>query len=117
MTHARDRTLVRYCADMQHEYPDEPAVPGSRGVAGGGPPAPSKAPREFWVRVRIDGTARVIRVVASSPQDALRSFDQDLRRGGRLKYTTGDGDLTVEWSNVATLEVGPIVRVVRIGPH
>ena len=102
---------------MQHEYPEEPVADALRGVTRDGSPEPSKIPREFWVRVRIDGTTRVIRVVASSPQDALRRFDQDLRRGGRLKYTTGDGDLTVEWGNVATLEVGPIVRVVRIAPN
>ncbi|EXG80767.1 hypothetical protein CryarDRAFT_1857 [Cryptosporangium arvum DSM 44712] len=53
-------------------------------------------------------------MVARSPQDALRRFGQDLHRGGRLQYSTADGDLVVEWGNVATLEVGPIVRVVRI---
>ncbi|TQS44487.1 hypothetical protein [Cryptosporangium phraense] len=80
---------------MQHERDPEP-------------------PREFWVRVAIDGNARVIRVVARSPQDALRRFPQDLHRGGRLQYSTADGDLVVEWGNVAMLEVGPIVRVTRI---
>ena len=102
---------------MQHEYPEEPVIEVPRGALSGGPPEPSRIPREYWVRVRIDGTARVIRVVAQSPQDALRRFDQDLHRGVRLKYTTGDGDLTVEWGNVATLEVGPIVRVVRIAAN
>jgi hypothetical protein len=91
---------------MQREYPAEQR-PGS--LEGGSGPA-----REFWVRVAIDGTARIIRVVARSPQDALRRFPQDLHRGGRLQYSTAAGDLVVEWGNVATLEVGPIVRVVRI---
>jgi hypothetical protein len=71
-------------------------------------------PREFWVRVRIDGTARVIQVVEGSPHEALRRFEQDFHRGARLRYSTTEGDLTVEWGNVATLEVGSIVRVVRI---
>ena len=91
---------------MQREYPSE-----QRPGAFGDNPEPA---REFWVRVAIDGTARVIRVVARSPQDALRRFPQDLHRGGRLQYSTADGDLVVEWGNVATLEVGPIVRVVRV---
>ena len=91
---------------MQREYPSEQR-PGA--LEGGSEPG-----REFWVRVAIDGTARIIRVVARSPQDALRRFPQDLHRGGRLQYSTADGDLVVEWGNVATLEVGPIVRVVRI---
>jgi len=84
---------------MQREHPSDPST---------------ETAREFWVRVAIDGTARVIRVVARSPQDAVRRFPQDLHRGGRLQYATADGDLVVEWGNVATLEVGPIVRVVRI---
>ncbi|GAA0262869.1 hypothetical protein [Cryptosporangium japonicum] len=84
---------------MQREHPSENS------------PEPA---REFWVRVAIDGTARIVRVVARSPQDALRRFGQDLHRGGRLQYSTADGELVVEWGNVATLEVGPIVRVVRI---
>ena len=88
---------------MQREHPSESVADGTRSTA-----------REFWVRVAIDGTARVIRVVARSPQDALRRFPQDLHRGGRLQYSTADGDLVVEWGNVATLEVGPIIRVVRI---
>ncbi|SHN42591.1 hypothetical protein [Cryptosporangium aurantiacum] len=91
---------------MQREHPSEPTAAASG--------ASTTEVREFWVRVAIDGTARVIRVVARSPQDALRRFPQDLHRGGRLQYSTADGDLVVEWGNVATLEVGPIVRVVRI---
>lgn len=87
------------------------------GAPRGGRNPGSNVAREFWVRVAIDGVSRVVRVVARTPHDALRRFPQDLHRGGRLQYTTADGGLTVEWGNVATLEVGPIVRVVRIvGP-
>ena len=73
-------------------------------------------PREFWVRVEIDGNARVMCVVANSPQAAVRRFYQDMHRGGRLRYPTRRGEVVVEWSNVATLEVGPIVRIARVDP-
>jgi hypothetical protein len=102
---------------MQREHPTEPVPESTRPRSGGAPSEPPGIPREFWVRVRIDGFSRVIRVVARSPQDALRRFDQDMHRGTRLKYLTYDGSLTVEWGNVATLEVGPIVRVVRIAAN
>jgi hypothetical protein len=78
---------------------------------------PARPVREYWVRVAIDGTVRTIRVVARSPQAALRRFHEDLHRGGRLRYPTRHGEITVEWGNVATLEVGPIVRVVRIAAN
>jgi hypothetical protein len=70
--------------------------------------------REYWIRVRIDGVERVMSVVAVSAQAAVQRFQDDLHRGGRLTYPTATGDVLVEWSNVATLEVGAIVRIVRI---
>lgn len=70
--------------------------------------------REYWIRVRIDGVERVMSVVARTPQDATLRFAEDMHRGGRLHYPTARGEVVVEWGNVATLEVGPIVRIVRL---
>jgi hypothetical protein len=72
--------------------------------------------REYWVKVRIDGTEWVIKRVADGAESACREFLRDLHRGGRQHYQTEDGQLTVEWGNVATLNVGPVVHVVRITP-
>jgi hypothetical protein len=99
---------------MQHEHPAERAADGPGRTSGEGVSGGPAVPREFWVRVRIDGVTRVIRVVEASPQDAIRRFGQDMHRGARLRYATSEGELTVEWGNVATLEVGSIVRVVRV---
>jgi hypothetical protein len=72
--------------------------------------------REYWVSIRIDGYERVIRRVADSPESAGREFLRDLHRGGRQQYDTAAGKMTVEWGNVATLEIGGIVKVVPIVP-
>ena len=72
--------------------------------------------REYWVTVRIDGHERVIRRVADGTDSACREFLRDLHRGGRQQYDTDHGKLTVEWGNVALLEVGEVVRVVPITP-
>lgn len=72
--------------------------------------------REYWVQVRINGDTQVVRRVADSPQSACREFFRDLHRGNRQQYETEEGPLTIEWGNVATLRVGPVVRVVRIAP-
>jgi hypothetical protein len=73
--------------------------------------------REYWIRVWIDGVERVMSVVAASPQDAVQRFHDDLHRGGRLRYPTAGGEILVEWGNVATLEVGPIIRIIRIAAN
>jgi hypothetical protein len=70
---------------------------------------------EYWVAVRIDGRRRVIRRVADGNDSARREFLRDLHRGGRQQYETDHGSLTVEWGNVATLEIGEVVRVAPIG--
>jgi hypothetical protein len=72
--------------------------------------------REYWIQVRIDGNERVIRRVADGPEVARREFLRDLHRGGRQHYPTENGQLTIEWSNVAMLEIGPVLRVARITP-
>jgi hypothetical protein len=72
--------------------------------------------REYWVAVRIDGHESVIRRVADGPESAGREFLRDLHRGGRQLYETDSGKITVEWGNVATLEVGEVVRSNAIVP-
>jgi hypothetical protein len=83
----------------------------------GGVQQEQRAPREYWVQVRINGDEQVIRRVADGPESACREFFRDLHRRSRQQYDTDEGPLTIEWSNVATLRVGPVIRVVRIAPN
>jgi hypothetical protein len=73
--------------------------------------------REYWIAVRIDGHESVIRRVADGSETACREFMRDLHRGGRQQYDTEHGRITIEWGNVATLEIGDVVRVVGITPN
>lgn len=68
--------------------------------------------RAYLVWVRIDGTARLWRIACRDQEDARIRPLRDLHRGGTRAYTTVDGDedgqVTVRWENVATVEVGTV---------
>jgi hypothetical protein len=79
--------------------------------------APERTLREYWIRIAVDGNERVIRRVADGPESAGREFLRDLHRGGRQAYDSDQGKLTIEWGNVAMLEIGPVVRSAAITPE
>ncbi|MBC8091802.1 MAG: hypothetical protein H7Y15_07680 [Pseudonocardia sp.] len=59
----------------------------------------------LWLRVRIDGTEHVLRVLATDAADAARHVHRALDGGRRIEHTTPSGALTVEWGRVATLQI------------
>lgn len=59
----------------------------------------------LWLRVRIDGTEHVLRVLAADAADAARHVHRALDGGRRIEHITPFGPLTVEWGRVATLQI------------